>query len=133
MSNVFKHYFFNKRFKDIRNKIQFQCTFIISFYFAYTIKNFIDKTNTLELKININEGKLASLKENLQKIENDNLYFKNIINDYQNNIIIPKLKKDKDSLEKEANDYKIKYLDIKDKSSNRFTKLEMNGKRNENR
>ena len=131
LSNVFKHYFYNKRLEEIRNKIQFQCTFIISSYFAYTIKNFIDKTNALELKINENERKLkneidemASLKEKFQKIEKDNIYFKNIINNYQNNII-PKLEKDKDSLEKEANDYKKKYLEIKDKSSNGL----MNGKK----
>ena len=131
LSNVFKHYFYNKRLEEIRNIIQFQCTFIISSYFAYTIKNFIDKTNALELKINENERKLkneidemASLKEKFQKIEKDNIYFKNIINNYQNNII-PKLEKDKDSLEKEVNDYKKKYLEIKDKSSNGL----MNGKK----
>ena len=37
LSNVFKHYFFFFFLEEIRNKIQFQCTFIISSYFAYTL------------------------------------------------------------------------------------------------
>ena len=106
LSNVFNKYFYNKRLIEIKNKIQFQCTFIISSYFAYTIKNFFDKINAIELKMNENERKLdnemASLKKNLHKIKSDH--------------------------EKEANDYKTKYLLLKNKYSNGFNKMDMNGK-----
>ena len=82
LSYVFKQYFVKGRLINIKNKIQLQCTFIISSYFAYTIKNFIDKTNLLELKINENKSKIESLKEKLQKIIEDDKYFKNIVNDF---------------------------------------------------
>ena len=41
--------------------------------------------------------------------------------------IIPKSEKEKNALEKDAKDYKTKYLEHKDESANGFSKMKMNG------
>ena len=50
--------------------------------------------------------------------------FKNTIINYQT-YIIPQLEKEKNALENEVKDYKIKYLELK--SSNEFNKMKING------
>ena len=71
LSNTFKQYFNKEGLIDIKNKIQFQFTFILSSYFAYTIQNLSEKINLLEMEIIENKSEMESLKSNLLKIINE--------------------------------------------------------------
>ena len=106
MKQAFYDYFKDKN--QLSSKVQFQCIFIITSYFAYHTKNLMDKIKFLELKIKENENNLlkknSDLKEIIDKLKlQEKIQSQKIKNLEDNNF--------KNQLDKKSMEKKIKTLE----------------------
>ena len=121
LKQAFYSYFKDK--KQLSSKVQFQCIFIITSYFAYNTKNLMDRVKYLELKAIENEKNRETLmkesnnlKEKIDKLKSeDKIKNKKIKNLEDNN---SKLQSEKKSMEKKVKNLENENQNMKEEIMN---------------